>query len=78
VLSSKGPPKPFADQRGGSYPVGKGRAHMHRRDQGGLNDQGASGSVTPHASPAGQPLAPEIGPGEPRGPADVQPGGRWR
>jgi hypothetical protein len=61
VLSS-----PRADA---SFPRGKGRV---RPDQG-LYDHGMSGSVTPHASPAGQPLAPEIGPNEPRGPAD-----RWR
>jgi hypothetical protein len=58
-------------------PFPQGAAVGVRRDQHASPSGPAPGAVPVHASPIGQPIAPNIGPGEPRGPADVMPGGRW-
>jgi hypothetical protein len=51
----------------GSRGYGKGRL---RGDQHMTASGPAQGAPPPYGSPRGEPLAPQIGPGEPRGPAD--------
>jgi hypothetical protein len=63
VLSSNSSPRPFSHSRG----YGKGRL---RSDQHMTASGPAPGPVPVQGAPAGQPLAPNIGPGEPHGPAD--------
>jgi hypothetical protein len=56
-----------------SFARGKGRV---RQDQHMTASGPAPGPVPVHGSPVGQPLAPQIGPGEPRSPADIARGDR--
>jgi hypothetical protein len=67
VLSSEPSPKPFSDSRG------RVRGDTYQTASGP-----APGAPPVHGSPIGQPLAPEIGPNEPRGPADIARGDRKR
>jgi hypothetical protein len=58
---------PGVGRSDGSRGYGKGRL---RGDQHMTASGPAPGPVPVHGSPSGQPVAPNIGPNEPRGPAD--------
>ena len=66
-VSSLSTGNPGIGRSDGSRGYGKGRP---RSDQHMTASGPAPGPVPVQGAPAGQPLAPNIGPGEPRGPAD--------
>jgi hypothetical protein len=68
VLSGASP-RPFSTPGSRGYGKGRIRGDQSIYEQGPPAVQGA---------PGGRPLAPEIGPNEPRGPADIARGDRKR